>query len=72
MSKSLPLDEMTVEEKLQTMETIWDDLTDNADNIQSPEWHDKILIDREKKLNDGSEEIIDWSVAKSNIKKNIS
>lgn len=72
MSKNFPLDEMSVEEKIQTMETIWDDLVDNADNIQSPDWHKNILFDRERKMKNGSEEIIDWSVAKNNIKNDIS
>ena len=72
MSKGLPLKEMSVEEKIQTMETIWDDLASNAESIQSPEWHKNILNDREEKLKSGNEEILDWDTAKNRIKKDIS
>lgn len=72
MSKTLPLDEMSTEEKIQTMEHIWDDLVSNADNIASPEWHGDILSDRDIGVKNGSEEIFDWSVARNKIKKDIS
>jgi len=35
----LPLNEMTAEEKLQTMESIWQSLSGNPETIESPEWH---------------------------------
>jgi len=37
----LPLNEMTVGEKLQTMEAIWPSLSANPDAIESPVWHDE-------------------------------
>jgi hypothetical protein len=43
MNISLPLEQMTVEEKLQMMEAIWDDLSQNSDEIQPPSWHGKVL-----------------------------
>ncbi len=38
MPISLPLDKMTVEEKLQIMEAIWEDLTRDAASFESPAW----------------------------------
>jgi hypothetical protein len=39
MEIMLPLDKMTIEDKIRTMEIIRDDLCKNADSIKSPEWH---------------------------------
>ena len=38
MITRLPLNEMSVEQKLQTMETLWDDLCSRAEGLPSP-WH---------------------------------
>jgi hypothetical protein len=37
MPVTLPLNDMTVAEKLQFMETLWQDLSRNADALESPE-----------------------------------
>ena len=71
MSISLPLEKMSVEEKLQAMESIWDDLCDRADNLASPAWHGEVLADRESALQGGNDEFIDWETAKQNIKKQL-
>ena len=71
MGRSLPLDEMSIEEKIKTMEEIWDDLVSHANSVSSPDWHKDILEDREKKLKEGVEEVIDWNVAKNSLKKDI-
>ena len=39
MRVTLPLNEMTVPEKLQLMEALWEDLSRNSDALESPEWH---------------------------------
>ena len=72
MEVSLPLDKMTTEEKIQTMETLWDDLCKKAESIPSPSWHKKVLQEREDKIKKGEEKFIDWSSAKKHIRDNIS
>lgn len=37
MERSLPSDDMSIEEKIKTMEEIWDDLVSHSDRIPSPE-----------------------------------
>jgi hypothetical protein len=71
MTKALPLDEMSMEEKLQTMETIWDDLVSHAESVPSPEWHKEVLSERDEGINQGTEEIVDWNAAKNKIKNEI-
>jgi hypothetical protein len=69
MGQSLPLEDMSIEEKLKTMEEIWDDLVSHAESLPSPEWHRDILEDRDKALEKGIEQTIDWDVAKKALKK---
>lgn len=68
---SLPLKDMTIEEKIQTMESIWEDLCKNADSLSSPQWHGDVLQMRERMLNDGNDEFVDWELAKKNIRNSI-
>lgn len=72
MEFALPLEKMSIEEKIRTMETIWDDLCRKADSIPSPSWHEEVLIEREKRIKNGEEEFVDWSSAKKNIRNKIS
>ncbi len=39
----LPLNEMSVEEKLQTMEALWQSLSADPGAVESPAWHEKEL-----------------------------
>ena len=71
MSISLPLEKMSVEEKIQAMESIWDDLCGRADSLASPAWHGEVLAERESALQGGDDEFIDWETAKQNIKKEL-
>ena len=72
MAITLPLGKMSIEEKIQTMESIWEDLCKKADNVSSPVWHEKVLNEREDNLKQGKDEFVDWEIAKRNIKNDIS
>jgi len=71
MGVTLFLEKMSTEEKIQTMETIWDDLCKKADSISTPPWHEKVLNDRENGINNGEYQFVDWNSAKKNIKDSI-
>ncbi len=62
---------MSFEEKMQTMEMIWDDLCHQSEDIKSPAWHEDILKSREQAIKEGSEEFVDWETAKKQIKNQI-
>lgn len=72
MTVTLPLNDMTVTEKLQLMETLWDDLRRNADSLESPVWHREVLEEREQRIATGEAKFIDWDEAKSDIRKRVS
>ena len=60
----LPLNEMGVEEKLQTMETIWASLSASPEAIESPAWHEEELRVREARVTSGETKFVDWEKAK--------
>lgn len=65
---NLPLDKMTVEEKLQVMEEIWDDLSGRAESVPSPLWHGEVLAEREQTVERGEAVSEEWEAAKSKIR----
>ena len=67
MSVTIPLERMTLEEKLQTMETIWDDLCRKNSDIASPSWHQDVLNERMQALQNGNETFTDWETTKKNL-----
>ena len=67
----LPLDKMTVEEKLRLMEQLWEDLSRNADDFESPAWHAVELKKREKEIASGKATFMDWEQAKAEIRKQV-
>jgi hypothetical protein len=71
MGMALSVEKMSIEEKIQAMETIWDDLCKQAEGIPSPSWHEKVLKERENGIANGEEDFIDWAIAKKNIDKSI-
>lgn len=72
MTISLPLEQMTVEEKLQVMEAIWDDLSRNAQDLPAPAWHGEVLAQRQAALDAGEDYFEDWETAKEKIRRETS
>ena len=72
MASTLPLQNMSVAEKLQAMEMLWDDLCNRADAVTSPVWHANVLSERETSQARGEEQFEDWDAAKRNIKSKVS
>ena len=68
MAVSLPLERMSVEEKLQAMESLWDDLCCRADMMASPAWHEDVLAEREAMQERGGDAFEDWETAKRTIR----
>ena len=68
MDISLPLDQMSVAEKLRAIETIWDDLCRTPAAVPSPSWHADVLAAREKRFAEGDEGATEWEEAKRRIR----
>ena len=68
MDVTLPLEQMTVAEKLRTMEALWADLSRHEDEVDSPAWHADILKARELRVMEGKESYGDWEEAKKRLR----
>lgn len=71
MPGSLPLSQMSIEEKLRVMEAIWDGLSQHADEMQPPPWHRKVLEALEAAIESGEETFDDWEAAKQRIRDSV-
>lgn len=69
MDIALPLDQMTIEEKLRAMERIWENLCRDEVSVPSPAWHEDVLRARESRLQADQETCIDWDTAKKRIRE---
>jgi len=61
---TLEIDNMSRVEKLQTMETLWTDLSKDDSGIESPSWHQDALKETEQRASLGLEQPINWKNAK--------
>jgi Putative addiction module component len=68
----LPLKEMSIEEKLQTMETLWESLSADPAAVESPAWHEGELRIRESRIESGDAKFLDWEKAKADIRRQTS
>lgn len=67
MPFDLPLEQMSVGEKLATLESIWASLCCSPVDVESPAWHEKILADRTRRLESGEATVSDWNEAKKRL-----
>ena len=72
MPVTLPLKEMTLQEKLAAMESLWEDLARSPEAIESPAWHKDILDERRQRLAEEKSRFIDWQTAKAEIRNKLS
>ena len=61
MDISIPLNKMTIAEKLHAIEAIWEYLLRDAENVPSPAWHADVLSAREQRIRDGKSQFSDWN-----------
>jgi hypothetical protein len=71
MHLSIPLKEMSVEEKLQAIEEIWADLSSTPETIPSPAWHADVLQVREERIVEGRAQFLDIEEAKKAVQEKI-
>jgi putative addiction module component (TIGR02574 family) len=67
MSIELPLDTLSVAEKVRLLESVWASLCQKSGDVQSPEWHREVLQTRMQRLADGRATVSPWSAAKTRL-----
>lgn len=55
---SAEIKKMSTADRIQTMETLWDSLISDDSSIMSPPWHQDILNERKKKIENKNTEFI--------------
>jgi hypothetical protein len=63
---------MTLPEKLQLMEELWDNLSKSAATLASPAWHKEVLDACRAKASSGQEKFTAWETAKDEIRRSLS
>jgi hypothetical protein len=69
---NLPLKDMTLQEKLATMELLWEDLSRSPESVESPNWHKDILDERRERVAEGKARFVDWETAKKDVRNKVS
>ncbi|MBN1499953.1 MAG: addiction module protein [Spirochaetes bacterium] len=69
MQKLFEISQFTRQEKLDLFETLWEDLSKNETNFESPEWHAELLSKTESRIKENKENISDWNEAKTLLNK---
>jgi len=67
MIATLPLQDMTIEDKISTMEILWNDISKREEEYPSPDWHKEVLEAREDSLSQGHSKFEDWEDVKKEI-----
>lgn len=62
------LQHLSIEQKLQAMEQLWEELRANVGDEVSPPWHGDELSRREKALSRGEDAAEDWEAARQRIR----
>ena len=71
MSINLPLDNMSLAEKLEAMEVLWADISRRPADLPSPDWHKEILDERRRLVAEGKLKFLDWDTAIADLRKEL-
>lgn len=69
MSIDLPLNSMSIAEKVQLLEQVWDSLCQDKGEVRSPQWHAAILAERQRQIASGEMTVSPWLEAKERLQK---
>jgi len=67
VSIEIPLESMSVGEKLAAIDAIWTSLCTKPSDVESPSWHKDVLADRHRRLESGEATLSEWDDAKKRL-----
>jgi hypothetical protein len=68
MAVELPLDQMSLDDKLQAMELLWADLSKDPSQVVSPAWHGDLLRSRREQAQQGRASFQSWESAMGDLR----
>ena len=71
MSIDLPLEKMTLADKLEAMELLWADISRRPAELPSPDWHKDVLVERRRLVAEGKLKFLDWDTAIAELRKEL-
>ncbi len=71
MDINLPLEQMTIADKMEAMEILWADISKQPTELPSPDWHREVLNERRELVEDGKLEFIDWDTAIADLREEL-
>jgi hypothetical protein len=66
---ALEIQQMPRSEKLKLMETLWEDLSRDETEVESPAWHADALRETAERMARGEEKILDWDQTKAELRQ---
>lgn len=71
MAIVLPLENMTLADKMEAMELLWADLSSNPASLPSPDWHKDVLDERRRLIAAGKLRFLDWNTAIAELREEL-
>ena len=68
MIESFDIERMSVTERLQAMDQIWDSLVRDSDEIPSRDWHQNVLADRKARVQRGQAKFLTLDQLRSRLR----
>lgn len=65
MSVDIRIETLSVAQKVQLLESVWQSLCAHPCDVRSPEWHREVLDERWRRLEDGRATISTWPDAEA-------
>jgi putative addiction module component (TIGR02574 family) len=70
-ASTLPIESLTIAEKLLLMERLWEDLSRRPSDVPTPHWHGDILTQRQAAVHEGRTSFVEWEAAKKRLRERL-
>jgi hypothetical protein len=71
MSVDLPLERMTLADKLEALELLWAEISRQPADLPSPGWHRDVLEERRRLVAEGKLRFLDWDTAIAELREEL-
>jgi len=72
MTVVIPVEKMSISEKIAAMKALWQSLSNVPSDVPSPPWHGEVLKAREESIHSGDAVFGDWEECKKELRKTFS